>query len=417
MTRPPVAYRAASFGLVPVLAAYTLARALRDGGWRYARERYGFTDRQPNRPLWIHCASVGEVGAAAPLLIELADVGFGPLLLTTNTPAGYRQASRLLRATAAVAYLPLDRPGPVRRFLSRSRPRAALILETELWPHLFAALSAAGIRILLVNARLSRRTLEAPAWWRATAGWCLHRLTAVLARSPEDAARFVGLGADPDRVEVVGNLKFAAASAAPAVDPGRRFVLAASTHDDEELQLTRAWRAAGRAGHLLAIAPRHPKRGDAIARALAAAGIAVRRRSRDEPVDDDTEVYLVDTIGEVRGLMASADVVFVGGSLIPHGGQNVLEPARAGCATVAGPHMDNFAEEARLLETAGALLRCHDADEAARRIAELLDDDAVRRAMGERGAAAVAADAEIAARYRRRLVELIGATSAPPASM
>ena len=416
MTAPPLAYRLASTALALPLAGYTVTRALRDGGGTYLRQRYGLGLDGPGldgaaAPVWMHCASVGEVAAAAPLLRALAAAGIGPLLVSTSTPTGRNHARTHAPAEAALVYLPLDRPATVRRFLDHLQPRAAIILETELWPHLFAGLAARDVPIVLVNGRLSPRTLEAPAWWRATAAWCLQRVTRVLARSEEDRQRFVAVGADPAQVEALGNLKFAAPPAGPAepIGLGRPFVLAASTHDDEELQLARAWRDGGPADRLLAIAPRHPERGAAIARALEGDGLAVRRRSRGETPGDASSIYLADTLGELTGLIAGADVVVMGGSLIPHGGQNVLEPARAGRAIVTGPHMHNFTDETARLERAGALVRRDDAAAVIATVRDLLAAPERRRAMGRQGRQLIEAEADMAERYRRALVAAVPA--------
>ena len=413
VSRPPLRYRLASLGLALPLAGYTLLRTARDGGPDYLRGRYGFSGARTRNAVWIHCASVGEVAAAVPLLRELDAHGIGPLLVSTATPTGQHRARAQAPAGATVVYLPVDRPGPVRRFLAGTRPRVALILETELWPHLFGALEDRAIPIVLVNGRLSPRTLEAPDWWRQTAAWCLQRVTRVLARSETDADRFRQLGVEPDRLEVVGNLKFAAPGGAPiaAIAPGSPFVLAASTHDDEELQLARAWANAGSSGHLLVIAPRHPERGADIASALSAEGFDVRRRSQGEPAGPPGSIYLADTLGELTGLIAGADVVIMGGSLIPRGGQNVLEPARAGRAIVTGPHMYNFADETERLEAAGALLRRADATEVIAGAAGLLNTPNEARRMGEAARALMEREADMAERYRHALLKAVPALS------
>ena len=412
MKAPPARYRLLSLALAPVFAGHALRRARRDGGRDYLRERYGrIAPVEGPAPVWIHCASVGEVVTAVPLLEALHAAGIGPVALSTNTPTGHATARRRLAHGVRVVYLPLDRPRPVRRFLTRLRPRAGLILETELWPWLYAACRRRDIPLALVNARLSRRTLEAPRWWRAVARFCLQRVDIVLARSDADAAGLRELGAPTERVRVIGNLKLAAAGGGEPVapiSPGRPFVLAASTHADEERRLADAWREHGDGRHLLVIAPRHPERGAAIARELAAAGHGVARRSRDEPVDVGTDVYLADTLGELTGLMAGAELVIMGGSLIPHGGQNVLEPARAGRAIVTGPHMDNFREETRALAEAGALRQAGDAAGVVAIAAELLADEGARFAMGRRGRDVLAAGADLAGRYVEALSESIG---------
>lgn len=415
MSRPPLRYRLASLGLALPLAGYTLVRTARDGGAAYLCGRYGYTGTRTDRVVWVHCASVGEVAAAAPLLRELDDHGIGPLLVSTATPTGQHRARAQVPAGATVAYLPVDRPGPVRRFLDRTRPRVALILETELWPHLFGALEDRGIPIVLINGRLSPRTLDAPAWWRQTAAWCLQRISRVLARSDTDRDRFRQLGVTPDRLEVVGNLKFAAPGGTPvsAIEPGAPFVLAASTHDNEELQLARAWASAGSREHLLVIAPRHPERGADIASALSAEGFEVRRRSQGEHAGSPGSIYLADTLGELTGLIAGAEVVIMGGSLIARGGQNVLEPARAGRPIVTGPHMFNFADETDRLEAAGALLRRADASEVIATVAGLLAAPEELQRMGAAGRELMEREADMGERYRRALLKAVPGLSDP----
>lgn len=409
MSRPPLRYRLVSLGLALPLAGYTLVRTARDGGTAYLYGRYGYTGTRTDGAVWIHCASVGEVAAAAPLLRELDDHGIGPLLISTATPTGQQRARAQAPAGSTVTYLPVDRPGPVRRFLERTRPRAALILETELWPHLFGALEDRAVPIVLVNGRLSPRTLEAPAWWRHIAAWCLQRIRRVLARSETDRDRFRDLGVDPDRLEVVGNLKFAApgGATATAIEPGAPFVLAASTHEDEELQLARAWASGGSGEHLLVIAPRHPERGADIASSLLGEGFKVRRRSQGEPAGAPGSIYLADTLGELTGLIAGAEVVIMGGSLIPRGGQNVLEPARAGRPIVTGPHMFNFADETDRLEAAGALLRRADASEVIASVSGLLAAPDELQRMGAAGKALMEREADMGERYLRALLRAV----------
>lgn len=409
MTRPPANYRLFSAALAPALLGHACRRALRDGGRAYLRGRLGFVEAGPDAaPVWLHCASVGEVVTALPLLRALRDAGIGPLAVSTNTPTGFRTATRRVPDGIRVLYLPLDRPRPVRRFLDRLRPRAALILETELWPWLYAELHRRAVPLVLVNARLSTRTLDAPGWWRGVAAWCLQHAQAVLARSDGDAEAFVRLGAPPDRVRTLGDLKLAAPDEIPeAIALPRPFVLAASTHDDEEHRLAAAWRDRGPSGHLLVIAPRHPERGESIARVLEADGHRVARRGLDEPVTDETTVYLADTLGELTALMAGSELVIMGGSMIPHGGQNVLEPARAGRAIVTGPHMENFREATSALLDAGALRQCADVDAIMATVVDLLGDPSARQAMGESGRALLERGREIPQRYVDALSEAL----------
>lgn len=400
MTPPPI-YCLFSALLAPALIGHAVRRALRDGGRPYLRGRLGFIKpATEDAPVWMHCASVGEVVTALPLLQALAEAGIGPLAVSTNTPTGFRTACKRTADGVRVVYLPLDRPRPLRRFLDRLRPRAALILETELWPWLYAELVRREVPIALVNARLSTRTLDAPRWWRDMAAWCLQRAGLVLARSETDARAFVQLGADPARVRTIGDLKLAAPGETPEPIPlPHPYVLAASTHDDEERRLAAAWDRRAPAGHLLVIAPRHPERGAAIARTLKADGHRVAQRSLDEAIADDTRIYLADTLGELTAFMAGAELVIMGGSMIPHGGQNVLEPARAGRAIVTGPHMDNFHEATTALVAEDALRQCADAESVVGVAVELLGDPATAAAMGARGRAWTEEGREIPRRY------------------
>ncbi|MDZ7747936.1 MAG: 3-deoxy-D-manno-octulosonic acid transferase [Halofilum sp. (in: g-proteobacteria)] len=386
--RLPLRYRFAGLLLAPAFIAHAVFRAARDGGFAYLRGRLGYMDyRSASQPVWIHCASVGEVITAAPLLKALESNEVSPLVVTTSTPTGHVIARKRLRPSVHVHYLPIDRPSAIRRFLRRLRPRAALILETELWPHLFAELRRLRIPIALVNARLTQRSLRAPRWWGPVARFCLECVTVVLARSAEDASRFRELGAPSPRIHVIGNLKLAAPSVeteAGPMDLKRPFVLVASTHDDEERQIATAWDRLGLRDHLLVIAPRHPERGGNIARTLVANGYDVARRSQGDCISATTEIYLADTMGELPALMAASELVIMGGSLVPHGGHNVLEAARAERAVITGPHTDNFHDECAALERAGALARGQDATDVVGIARDLLSDPERRRAMGYR---------------------------------
>ena len=406
----------------PLALGYTLWRAGRDGGSRYLRQRRGRSLPEGPFALWVHCASVGEVRAAAPLVRALAeDMPGRSLLVTTNTPTGAQAAARDLPEGVEHAYLPLDLPGAVRRFLDRVRPGCAAVVETELWPNLFAACRRRGVPVVIVNGRLSPRTTEAPAWLRAAYAGALGAVTACLARSGEDAERFRALGLAEDAVRVPGNLKFAQAAGIrtdlppePPID--RPYVLAGSTRSGEERLLAEAWDRVGDAERVLVIAPRHPERRERILAELGevASGIAVR--SRGDPVTGATRIYLADTLGELVWLMDHADLVFLGGSLVPRGGHNVLEPAALGKAIVVGPHMDNFRDEADGLEAAGGLVRAAGADDLAARLPDLLADPGRRNALGRAALAFVRDQEGVLARYRGELRRLCPTISAAVSS-
>jgi 3-deoxy-D-manno-octulosonic-acid transferase len=393
-------YRLALAALAPAIVLYTLWKGLRYRDLRYVRERLGLA-APGAAELWLHAASVGEVNAALPLLRGLLQrYGTGRLLVTTNTPTGARALARQLPAVAH-GYLPVDWRFAVDRFLAGARPRLALIMETELWPALYAGCAARGVPPIVVNGRLSPRTLRTAAWLRRLYAEALGGCAAVLARAECDRAGFLRLGAAPDRCETVGNIKFAAAAAGPIapVVLGRPYVVAASTREGEETPLLQAWRQTARGDRVLVIVPRHPERLPAIRRRLDAAGARYSVRSRGEAVDAATEVYLADTFGELAGFYAGADAVFVGGSLVPKGGQNLIEPAALGRPVVVGPHMENFQAETRLLLQAEAVRQVGSPAALAATLSELLAEPAAAAALGLRARAAVAAEADVAERY------------------
>jgi 3-deoxy-D-manno-octulosonic-acid transferase len=401
--RPPLAYRLRLVLLFPLLMAYTLWRAFRDKNSRYLLQRLGFHYPTISRPVWLHCASVGELNTALPLIEALRNRSpDAPFLISTTTTTSAAVLKRHGIEGLTHCYLPLDLPSMVVRFLSALQPRAAIILETELWPNLFSAVRRADIALLIVNARLSHRTLKAGPWLRNTYRDCLGNVDAIMARSQEDADRYVQLGADPAIVEVIGNLKFARPGK-PQLENrdlvGRSYVLAVSTHHDEEMQLARAWKQDGHSDLLLVIAPRHPHRGQSIARQLQTLGLRVASRSRGETPAEPTDIYLADTLGELAELIAHARWVFVGGSLISHGGQNLLEPARAGKAILCGPHMDNFRDETRTFVEAGGAVQLDYVRSLSSLMNRLSNDSEWCKSLGETAATICRNNEDIATRY------------------
>ena len=381
------------FAAIPLLC-YTVWQALRHRQWRYLWQRLGaaYPAVAPGA-LWLHAASVGEVLAAEALIRALLDDnpprGF---IITTMTPTGaqmvqQRFAEALQAGRINHIYLPIDWRSTVNRFMQRLRPGCALIMETELWPNLYAACARHGVPLVMINGRVSPRTLQAPAWIRALYRHSLQQVRAILARSPQDAESFLQLGAATDKVRVLGNLKFSAAkklSDTNAITLPRPFLLAASTHDDEEWQLAKAWLALEQRAELLVIAPRHPQRSASIIKQLQRLTQAIAVRSRNDAVNADTRIYLADTLGELTGFMASAEVIIMGGSFVPVGGHNVLEPAMLGKAMVFGPYMHNFTDEAEGLLAQQAAIQVDDASQLPAILISLLDDGARRRALGER---------------------------------
>ena len=369
--------------------------------------------------IWIHAVSLGETRAAAPLVARIArDLPAATILLTHMTATG-REAGRALYGSDVVqAWLPYDVPFAVRAFLEHFSPRAGLLMETELWPNLTAACGASRVPLFLVNARLSERSFAGYRRFAALTEPMFASLAGVAAQTAEDALRVTSAGAP--NVVVTGNLKFDAEIADGMLQLGRamreRFgaarpvFLAASTRDGEEaLILDAIARRALPDRTLTVIVPRHPQRFDEVAALLASRGIAFARRSANAPVAADVAVVLGDTLGELPAYFAAADAAFVGGSLLPFGGQNLIEAIAVGTPTLVGPHTFNFAEAAANAVAAAAAVRVADADALVSEVAGLLSDAARRTRMRETARAFHAAHRGAADRLWAWLAPKLGA--------
>lgn len=399
-------YLAAVYLAAPVISAMLAWRGLRDRSyWRNFGERLGLGSPMSTAPIWVHAVSVGEVQAAATLVTTLrARYPQTPVLVTTLTPTGAARARASFRDAAEVRYLPFDLPGSVRRFLDRARPRLAVIVETELWPNLYRECRRRRIPLIIASARLSRRSTHRYRRLGALFRETVAGGVVVAAQAEGDAERFRMLGAAAERTYVTGNLKFdftLPAGLSPRGSelrrqyaPGRAVWVAGSTHGGvEEEAVLEAQRRVGAAhpGTLLVLAPRHPNRFGEVAGWLERQGVAYRRRSdsSSDAAADGPRVLLLDTLGELLDFYAAADVAFVGGSLAPIGGHNLLEPAALGLPVLTGPNNSNGEEVARLLLDCGAAEIVRNGTELGSRVADLLSDQALRAEMGQRGRAAI----------------------------
>lgn len=374
------AYRLVS-SLAAPFAPLLLARRLKRGKENGARldERRG--DSQSVRPIgalvWLHAASVGELASALPLIERIAkrDVN---VLVTTGTVTSSELAEQRLPQGVIHQFLPLDAPRFVRRFLERWQPDLALFVESDLWPNMMIETSRRGVPMILINGRLSDNSFQRWRYLPKTIGNLLRRFDLCLAGTPADAMRFTELGAP--RVLTSGNLKLDVPP--PPADPdrlrelgdaigGRPVIAATSTHAGEDALIVEAHgRLRGNfPGLLTLIAPRHPERGVGVAEIAQSAGLATALRSRGELPSRATDIYVADTMGELGLIYRLAPVVFVGGSLVRHGGQNPIEPAKLGAAILHGPHVWNFAE-------------IYDALDQARGAEAVLDEDRLTAALG-----------------------------------
>ena len=403
-------------------AAYsTLLRALTPAyllrlWWRGRREplyrqalgeRLGFGPAAPPGRLWLHAVSLGETRAAAALVDAMRARQPGlRLLLTHGTATGRAAGVALLREGDEQRWLPWDTPGAVRRFLRRQRPAIGVLMETEIWPNLLHSAQAAGVPMVLANARLSEKSLRKGQRLAALMRPAAQAVSRVLAQTEADARRLRQAGGRS--VDVCGNLKFDVSPDPDLLARGaawrhrvpRRVVLAAATREGEEQPLLQCWAALPSPRPLLLLVPRHPQRFDAVADLVTGLGLGLRRRSAWtlQPPDDalDADVWLGDSMGEMPMYYAAADVALLGGSFAPFGGQNLIEAAACGCPLVMGPHTYNFAQAAELSLAAGASLRVAGIDQGVSRAVALAGDaargDRVQRALAfaaaHRGAAA-----------------------------
>jgi 3-deoxy-D-manno-octulosonic-acid transferase len=377
--------------LAPALLSYRLKR-----GKEHAErlpERLGVAKlRRPDGPLiWIHGASVGELNAVLSLIEKIRERGFN-LLVTTGTVTSAELAEKRLPRDVIHQFVPLDVPRAVARFLDHWQPDLALFVESDLWPNMIVAGADRGIPLILVNGRLSERSFSRWHYAPRAISALLGRFDLCLAQSTANATRYTGLGAP--RISTTGNLKLDVP--APPADAekltalkssaaGRTVIAAASTHAGEEAAILQAHRQLKQSypGLLTLIAPRHPERGPGILDIVKTAGLTAAVRSRGELPRPSVDVYIADTLGELGLLYRLAPIVFIGGSLVGHGGQNPVEAARLGAAILHGPNVWNFAEIYESLDTAGGAVLVPDNARLAAAIEAWLQNDDARQKAAE----------------------------------
>jgi 3-deoxy-D-manno-octulosonic-acid transferase len=412
-------YTLLTWCLAPFAFAVVLWRGFQERAyWLGLRERFGFGRTLGGaavggtRSIWLHAVSLGEMSAAAPLIRALRErYPVAPLVLTTATPAGRARAVALFGEHADIRFLPYDTPGSVRRFLERIRPGICIIMETELWPNLLRACAHRAIPVVLASARLTAKSVARYQFAGDLFRGLFTPNVLVAAQNKDEAARFIEIGAAGAQVLVVGNVKFDMQFDAQTTELGRRLRLvfgserfawvAGSTHSGEDEAVVNAHKRllAQNPRALLLLAPRHRDRFESVAALLKSSGLRFQLRS-DSGTDAvalavtlaEAQVLLVDSLGELASMYAAADVAFVGGSLVPIGGHNLLEPAALGLPVLSGPYQSANKDIAAILFSSGAALQVKDPVELGAALLRLSGDEIARKRMGEAGVRIVAAN-------------------------
>lgn len=386
--------------LLPVIVLRLAWRSIKAPDYRKRwRERFAYYDKPLQQGvIWFHAVSVGEAESLFPLVKYLhAANPQEKILVTATTPTGSARIRAALGDTVEHVYMPYDTPGIVKRFISAVRPKLAVIMETEVWPNLFHYCGSANIPLFLINARLSEKSTRGYQKIPGLIRPVLANIKLIAAQTLEDAERFQAIGANPAQLKVLGNIKFDIVVPPEMVTTGHklkteifggRFVwLAASTHQGEEQILLEAYRDLKKSVPelLLMIVPRHPERFREVEILCHQHKLNVVRRSLKQPVQQGTDIYLGDTMGELKMLYTSSDLAFVGGSLVPVGGHNILEALAASVPVLFGPYMANFKAISEQVLGCGAARQCLDLPALVETVNALYAQPAQRNTLIERG--------------------------------
>lgn len=383
--------------LLPIILLRYFWLSRKETAYRYRwKERLGFIAPEPDLPvqkLWVHAVSLGEVRATTPLVKALIADGFS-IVFTCTTPTGSWQIQTNFPDQVRHCYAPVDTPGAVQRFLRRCRPDALILVEAELWPNTIDICYRHNIPVLLANTRISLSSFRGYARFPSLFNPTIRRISAAMARTQQDVDYLLQLGMPPERIHLTGDLKYTLAGIesvkirtqelvqSMAVPADRPILVAGSTHQGEERIVLQAmqmvWNRYPDA--LLILAPRQPRHFAQVAALLEQRQVRFRRRSRGDQIDTTTQVLLLDSTGELQLCYALAQAAFIGGSLVPSGGHNLLEPIAVGCPPISGPHLDNFTQIADALKKAGALAIAEDATELGQALLNWLDNPKERQA-------------------------------------
>lgn len=372
--------------LLPVFLWLTLKHYKNNKDNLYLWQRFSMRLPKVNNPVWFHCASVGEVITAVPLISSYKDkYPNKEILVTTNSVTGANICHQKL-SFATHSFLPLDYLTMTDRFLKKIKPEKLIILETEIWPNLFQLCDSLEIPVTIINGRLSKKTTNTNSWFKSIYKKTLNKADKIYCRSEEDAKAYLALGASEQQIKTIGNLKFSGtkpdvSSLENIID--RPFVIAASTHANEEKKIVELWNDSQHNDLLLVIAPRHPERKDDIIKDIKNLANEIAIRSNNQLITNTTDIYLADTFGELPALFKHAEFVIMGGSFVNTGGHNILEPANFGKAILYGPSMENFAAESKYFLEENAATQVNTDKDAISQINKLVIDLDYRNQLGE----------------------------------
>lgn len=396
MFNPRALYTFVLWLLLPYVFFHLLWRGRKQPEYfQHIPERFGFYSFNTNKPvIWLHTVSVGETRAAASLIRRLSETyPDHQLLLTHTTPTGRATSEQLYGDKVIRVYLPYDYPCAVKRFLRHFQPRIGILLETEIWFNLIHLCHTKNTPLLLLNARLSEKSAMRYARFSNLAHQGLNKLAGIAAQTEADALRLRDLGAK--EVSIMGNLKFDIEPPSGMLELGKRLresfgiqrkiFLAASTREGEEILILEALKKIDTPDWLTVIVPRHPQRFDEVAALIDRLGFKYQRRSRNEAIRSETQIVLGDSMGEMFAYYAACDVALIGGSLLPFGGQNLIEACAVGKPVLLGPHTYNFTQASELAVEQGAALRVEDASALTHTVQNLFANPETMKKMGAAG--------------------------------
>ena len=397
-------YSCLFYFLIPFILLRLLWRGIKAPAYRHRwRERFAFYNKQfPQGVIWFHAVSVGEAEALFPLVRQIQKQHpDAKLLITTTTPTGSARVKAVMQESVAHVYLPYDVPDSVSRFMQCFKPKLAVVMETEIWPNLFLYCGRNNIPLYIINARLSEKSSRGYQRIPSLVHSALAGVNLITAQTQDDANRFIAIGADSKKVLTLGNIKFDVEIPQTMIEQGLqikaglfagRFVwMIASTHKDEEVLFLEIYKEIKHKipELLLVIVPRHPERFADVKKLCEQFQLSVIMRTAGERVYTETDVYLVDTMGELKMLYAASDAAFVGGSMVPRGGHNILEAAVVGVPVMFGPHMVNFKEIARGVLSQNAAIQCQNKADIVNSILALYEQPVYRETLAEKAKAFV----------------------------